>query len=326
MFCGWCADDDTCRTGDGEGPERGACAAWRTRFADCPPELDAGPPLDMGVRDTGVRDTGVRDTGVRDTGPLDSGPHDSGPPPCEDMLGLDCTQCTSVPGCGLCQSTGQCVPGTPAGPSSGTCTRWFGDTASCTPAALCPAGPCNVETQAGCAAGSGCQVDSTTLTLMCEVRGTATDGVRCEAHTDCAPGFACLVDEVDAVCRRYCCSNDAVCPAGQYCMPFFADARGELYGALFCDGPDACDPFANTGCGANACYAVVANDLTPWTECSTPGTVPVGAPCDSTFDCVPRAVCVDAPATCRALCRPPGPCPGAESCVPTASGQHVCVP
>lgn len=95
------------------------------------------------------------------------------------------------------------------------------------------------------------------------------------------------------------------------------------------DGVKAsCDPIANTGCSAGACY-VTKNGF----ACVCPvGTATSGGACGTTVECAPTNVCAGsrAPGVCRTICDPSAraPCPGGEFClgITGMTGVGYCTP
>ncbi|MBI5068608.1 MAG: hypothetical protein HZB56_10235 [Deltaproteobacteria bacterium] len=70
-----------------------------------------------------------------------------------------CTTCAAVSSCGWCATTGQCLSGTSAGPSSGSCANWDWVSSACGGSS----DPCSTSTAcSGCTARSTCGWCATT--------------------------------------------------------------------------------------------------------------------------------------------------------------------
>ncbi|MDW8362142.1 MAG: hypothetical protein RMK74_07065 [Myxococcales bacterium] len=194
---------------------------------------------------------------------------------------------------------------------------------------LCPAGECNLLTNAGCPTGQACYFLAESAGMpprpMCQPAGTGGDGARCTSYMNCREGYTC--DTGAGICRHYCCmESDTGCPTGQSCSIVLVDDMGNPLGVGFCKLPDVCDPIAQTGCmGEDACYPTRDGFA-----CARPGTRGEGAACMYVNDCMGRHICAGDPARCMRLCRigMAGDCGMGQTCVGVMGleGIGVCNP
>ncbi len=185
----------------------------------------------------------------------------------------------------------------------------------------CPSGPCNYQTQTGCAAGQACRpqftASSTTVEPGCETAGTGKSGATCSSGADCAAGLFCA----EGACRQQCCGGDwSVCADGESCFRTLQVKAGgvvEDSGMSLCFPVGGCDPLSTSSCAAGSICAIV--DGRGSVACIPASTAQPGASCDATGACAAGAVCVqsDQGAVCRALCH-------AEACgAATCTGTDV---
>lgn len=192
-------------------------------------------------------------------------------------------------------------------------------------ASLCPAGPCNYQTQTGCDSGQTCRPQFTAaspdVTPGCEAAGTRTRGEVCTTSTECAAGHLCA----EGVCRKMCCGLDwSACDEGESCFRQLQVRAGGVakysgvdlcYPVGTCDvlNPTACDETPGQDCklvdprGSQACISKRPGKLGE--ECGGANLCERGLQCVGTL----VKVCVR---LCRALeCGEPS-CPPAEgTCV-----------
>lgn len=199
---------------------------------------------------------------------------------------------------------------------------------------MCPAGVCDLVTNAGCAAGEGCYFAAAMAgeapAPLCAPAGTLADGAACDSANACQEGFICVGDP--GVCRRICCGdNDADCnpgTTGQLCLINIVDADMMPTGVGACQLPDDCDPIAQTGCdGGEACFPSGEGAFT----CATPGPGMQDASCEDT-GCAAGFLCImatDGP-ICAEICDIADPmCTGADLGCGGLTGYDeigVCVP
>ena len=171
---------------------------------------------------------------------------------------------------------------------------------------MCPAGACDLVTNAGCAAGEGCYYAAAEAGAdpapLCAPAGTLTTGAPCTDANSCQEGFICVGDP--GVCRRICCNgNDADCmpgTTGELCIINLVDDAGESTGVGACLLPDDCDPVAQTGCAAGeACLLSGEGSVI----CAAGGPGMQGDSCE-VDGCAGGFVCIggDSGSTCVALC------------------------
>ncbi len=170
--------------------------------------------------------------------------------------------------------------------------------------AMCPAGACNLETNAGCAAGEGCYWDGTMP--VCVAAGSAGTGAACSAPNDCQEGHVCQND----VCVLVCCGgSDLNCntAAGETCLNF-AGEGGVSLGFGACITPSGCSLLTQdcTRMGTG-CYPIGGDGST---DCLGAGTDAEGEECTASNSCAPGLVCL-ADGVCARLCRVGG---GEPSC------------
>ncbi len=207
-----------------------------------------------------------------------------------------------------------------------TTDRSAGDTGS---AMTCGAtlGPCNLVTNAPCAAGTGCYAGVApdgTLGASCAESGRRGWGEACTTANGCREGFACL--GTPGACVKLCCEND-----NASCRD---ETRGGRPGAICaggvtgtdvhtCTEVTSCDLYATS---ANRCPAerprcdLLADDGTANCFALEAGATPGGdgATCCTNSRCQPGFLCV--PAT---------PGGGTEACVaamPNRACRRVCNP
>ena len=87
-------------------------------------------------------------------------------------------------------------------------------------ASLCPTGPCNYQSQEGCAAGTACRPvvnASNQIVPSCEPVGALGPGEACANSNECTAGYACA----EGQCRKLCCGRDwseSTCDPGEGCF------------------------------------------------------------------------------------------------------------
>ena len=188
---------------------------------------------------------------------------------------------------------------------------------------LCATGPCNYQSQQGCAAQQSClpALQSGSVVPQCQAAGARARGESCTGWTDCAQGLFCA----EGTCRKMCCGGDWTgCPSGESCIRQLL-VRDPATSALLPAGVDLCfpvnncdvlDPQACAEASNRSCQIV---DPVGNVACAPSGDVAIGQPCGKDRVCRAGASCVGD--TCRRLCAAvPGltapPCPAAEgACV-----------
>jgi len=171
---------------------------------------------------------------------------------------------------------------------------------------MCPAGVCDLVTNAGCMAGEGCYFAASMAgeapAPLCAPAGTLADGASCDSANACQEGFICVGDP--GVCRRICCGdNDNDCDpttTGQLCLINIVDSAGEPTGVGACQLPDDCDPIDQTGCmGGDACFPSGDGAFT----CAAPGPGTQDSDCED-MGCAAGFLCImgtDGP-VCAEIC------------------------
>lgn len=165
---------------------------------------------------------------------------------------------------------------------------------------MCPAGVCDLITNAGCDStmGQGCYFDSMDRSVLCVAAGAGAEGATCESVNDCREGLTC--DEGE--CRKVCCGgSDANCSTGDICVSFSA-MDGTPFGFGACRTPSGCNVIDQTGCDApTACYIISGDGST---DCITPpasGGVQ-NAECMFLNECAPGFLCLGS--GCSRACNP----------------------
>jgi hypothetical protein len=207
-------------------------------------------------------------------------------------------------------------------------------------ASLCPPGPCNYQTQAGCGANEACTIhlDTKTGTAVpaCRAAGTRKRGESCDEKSFCAAGLVCA----SGTCRTLCCGGDwTACAAGESCIRQAkvllrtsdggvvreADGGAEEVdtGVGICVPVNDCDIFDENSCSATPERPVCRiADARANVACQPASASRAGDPCSETEPCGPLLVCngKGGAGTCRKICR-------AEACgTPACSDQDgVCV-
>lgn len=172
----------------------------------------------------------------------------------------------------------------------------------------CPAGACDLITNAGCGAGEACKLVVTAEGMPpspnCIPAGAAGDGETCSAGGDCQEGLHCQ----DGTCRAYCCSESRTgCPTGQSCLTNLVDQMGNATGVGLCGVPSGCDLLAQDCPMGEGCYPT--GDAG---DCVRPTGVNAmqGGSCTATNDCAPGFACINATTgggdTCAAFCNREG--------------------
>jgi hypothetical protein len=200
----------------------------------------------------------------------------------------------------------------------------------------CPAGACNYQSNAGCAASESCLplLNGATAQPACVPAGAGESGATCAEHGECAAGYLC----VETQCRKLCCGSDwSACPsADEHCITTIrlGDGSGNAIetGAMVCKPVDGCDPLAPDTCATNGetCQII---DPTGAATCLPDGTGGAGEPCP----CQGGFLCANLGDTsaCRRLCKAVEGggepfCDPGEACVHYAdkhpAGVGECVP
>lgn len=132
--CGWCADSDECLTGTAWGPREGACDDWSWVGGECPVPGGCGTITDCGAC---IDASGCGWCDSTDEC-LDGGFFGPESGDCDDWdwyswtcdntdacsTSTTCGECTSRGTCGWCNASDECMTGTSAGPSEGSCSDW----------------------------------------------------------------------------------------------------------------------------------------------------------------------------------------------------------
>jgi hypothetical protein len=200
-------------------------------------------------------------------------------------------------------------------------------------ASLCPAGPCNFQTQEGCGTGANCvphyDAAQDAVVPACLTAGARARGETCDNITTiCARGLLC----VEGQCAKDCCGGDwTACPAGESCIRqavALRNGKGVLIsydeGLGYCARVNNCDVLDATSCAGNTARPVcrIADPLAN-VACMPPSDKKVGDPCDRASQCGPVMTCAatvptattPTSFTCRHLCRW-GTCHGKPACGP----------
>ncbi|HZS41984.1 MAG TPA: hypothetical protein VFF06_34380, partial [Polyangia bacterium] len=122
----------------------------------------------------------------------------------------------------------------------------------------------------------------------------------------CTPGTSCIDYEGTSLCRRGCFVH-ADCADGDYCVaPTNSATTKKIMGQdtplSACVTDEGCDPVAQTGCAAGACYFGGGDDVGRPRVCQAKsGTQPPDTTCMSHNDCAPGETCSGL-GFCRLLC------------------------
>jgi hypothetical protein len=142
---------------------------------------------------------------------------------------------------------------------------------------------------------------------QCEDSGEGTSGDPCVSSVNCAPGFACAVDNGIGQCRHFCCGGNEVCPTGTYCEERVIKEDVESIGSLVVsvcmpavacrfDEPYPCPADQTCSCPTGRTCGVVRADGT--TACVEPGVGLEGEACP----CAAGHVCSEVLGTCVKTC------------------------
>ncbi|HVU00733.1 MAG TPA: hypothetical protein VHE30_03245 [Polyangiaceae bacterium] len=203
-------------------------------------------------------------------------------------------------------------------------------------ASLCPAGPCNYQTQTGCATGEHCSphLDPTKNQIVpaCRAYGKRDKGEPCDdsvadPNQQCGLGLECA----EGKCRTMCCGGDwSACDDGESCILKTAmDVNGTITdtGLFLCYPVDDCKALSPDSCADSTKACRIADPL-GHTACLTPKTKALGDPCTEADPCSAGQICATSddgsdtppPFTCRRLC-PWGVCAEATC----GESEGVCV-
>jgi len=189
---------------------------------------------------------------------------------------------------------------------------------------LCPAGPCNYQTQVGCAAGEVCapHVDTTKGVVVphCRPAGAVQKNGACDNSSpdrtkQCDIGLEC----VEGKCRTMCCGFDwSACDEGESCIvptemtvmgPGLPDAgaltetgQDVCFPVGGCDPlkPDSCPPGGKSGNEARECRIA---DKLGRVACLLPKPLKEGDPCSGDNQCGGGLICAGSPTmVCSKLC------------------------
>lgn len=179
-----------------------------------------------------------------------------------------------------------------------------------------PGQACTLAPQCGCSAGEMCTVtNASTGAVACIGAGDGKRAAACTTNEQCAKGLACAF----GVCRPYCAKKDKACSGAGLgtCTQFQAPTGTAVPNAFVCT--IECNPREpSAACGTSSC---VWNATLKVTDCSTPGTGDLHAPCQKSHDCKPGLACVPKPlgngAECQRWCRvgKVGDCDPFETCI-----------
>ncbi len=194
-----------------------------------------------------------------------------------------------------------------------------GEDASVSPT---PCEPTDLLEPKTCGAGQACraQLDAeNNLVRLCSAANeTGTQAARCTTDAECAAGFTCVPAGPDVrVCAKYCDEANPCPGATALCFPYRIPK------------PDSTDPsdmvdaeigVCTTACdfvrGASSvsgvvmcpsgtdCEAVRFRGYADWTTtCMQTGTVAIGQPCSSRYECVSGATCAVPAGEQKGACR-----------------------
>lgn len=172
---------------------------------------------------------------------------------------------------------------------------------------MCPAGSCDLITNAGCdsAMGQACYYAMTeggAASPMCLTAGTAAEGAACTSDANCREGHTC--SPLNRTCVRLCCGDsDSSCNIGDQCSPY-ADEDGELIGFGFCETPSGCNFAAQTGCEAEQECVYLSMDGTTGCRPNRGGTAGQSEACSESVACQPGFLCLGEPGRCAGACNP----------------------
>lgn len=245
-----------------------------------------------------------------------------------------------------CTDDFDCAPGLEC--FFGSCQRWCApEPGSCGSGYVCsnvfpfagrelgrccqpPAGQqCDWATDCGCGADETCSADDAFVSFCTPV---APDPVEpyaaCSSATECPKWYTCVGGNCMSRCRE-----SAHCAQGNACIQF-TEGNGEGVCARNCDALAPQAPAAGfEDCANDLTCIVTAVAGVGASYCFTPGAVPVGGDCETTFDCAAELRCDQS--VCRQHCDlaadscPNGTtCTAAEPAIPSVGGRNlgVCRP
>ena len=160
--------------------------------------------------------------------------------------------------------------------------------------------------------------DPNSIQRLCFGTGAGKSGDSCSTPSDCGSGLTCVMEDIVAVCRPYCCANPESCPSDSYCTTrTTCESLASL--ALGADVPvctkadecslaDPCPQGQNCCPSGKACAVVRRQGLT---ACTNPGTGVQGDYCTCAngyvqgdyCSCAPGFACSYTTFTCLKLCQ-----------------------
>lgn len=155
-----------------------------------------------------------------------------------------------------------------------------------------------------------------------------TDGVACQAGSDCAPGFECIEGEKGGVCKRYCCLGWRSCVghASQNGGPTFCDiqtAAATPRKVPVCMPLKKCKLLTDGECSEGETCAIVTEKGD--SGCVRTGNAKVDEPCDEER-CGADLACIGSTGDrrCYQLCRVTGnDCGPTQACMTGAIFQDT---
>lgn len=156
----------------------------------------------------------------------------------------------------------------------------------------------------------------------CLPAGQGKNGASCKTSVECASGFECVGDSMNAgICRQYCCVN--ACDDNSFCDVQPERANPAVHVPV-CEPVQHCGLLASpSDCNGDETCAIV-NDDDGTTSCVQIGPAKVGESCDETH-CGRNLTCLGAEGArkCVALCdKSKSSCSAAQTCVGSAPLIH----
>jgi hypothetical protein len=205
------------------------------------------------------------------------------------------------------------------------------DASACLPIEF---GPCNQDSQCGCAKGQNCVVSDVAGDTSCVVAGSVNIDEACTAPADCAVGLTCY----GGACLPFCSTDASCAKVGSKCYEAInyvqaCSAYVGVPGEGVCSS--ACDPLdASSVCGAGlGCYP--SGDTSYCEGPTGAGTGPGGCSastyCSAGYECITYTASYGdgtsselQRATCESLCRVSmTDCASSKTCTPLTGAPTV---
>jgi hypothetical protein len=205
------------------------------------------------------------------------------------------------------------------------------DASACLPTEF---GPCNQNSQCGCAKGQSCVVSDIAGDTSCEAAGSVNIDEACTVTADCAVGLTCYL----GACLPYCATNANCAKVGSTCVQAAdyveaCSASVGVPGEGVCSS--ACDPLDSSSvCGTGlGCYPYGDTSYCegPTGAGTGPGGCSASTYCAAGYECITYTASYGdgtsselQRATCESLCRVSmTDCPSTKTCTPLTGAPTV---